>query len=155
MLIVKLANDVQAIHAVQALWVEYWKGLGLSGDFQGFEEELRTLPGKYAAPRGILAIAYVEGSPAGTVALRPLVADACELKRLYVRPQFRRQGVARRLMEWIIEQARLLGYRTAHGDTLPTMNEALQFYFNLGFRVMDHPYSDNPTPGAVYLELRI
>jgi GNAT superfamily N-acetyltransferase len=155
MLIVKAANDREAVQAVQTLWVEYWKGLGLSGEFQGFEEELRTLPGKYAAPSGTLAIAYVDGSAAGTVALRPLVTDACELKRLYVRPQFRRRGVAHGLMEWIIEQARLLGYRTVHGDTLPTMNDAMQLYYSLGFRVIDHPYSNHPTPGAVYLELRI
>ena len=154
-MLVKIANDIDAVQTVQILWAEYWEGLGLSDEFQGFEEELLTLPGKYAAPKGMLAIAYVEGFPAGTIALRPLVADACELKRLYVRPPFRRRGVARGLLEWILEHARTLGYRSVYGDTLPTMNAAMQLYYDLGFRVIDRPYSDSPTPGAIYLELRI
>jgi GNAT superfamily N-acetyltransferase len=155
MLTVKLAGDAETVQAVQTLWAEYWKGLGLPGDFQGFEEELRTLPGKYGVSTGALAIAYVDGSPAGTVALRPLNRDACELKRLFVRPQFRRRGVARGLMEWIIERARLLGYRTAYGDTLPIMNDAIELYYDFGFRVIDHPYSNDHSPGAIYFELRI
>ena len=155
MLTIKVANDVETVRTVQTLWEEYWKGLGLPREFQGFAEELRTLPGKYAAPTGALAIAYVDGFPAGTVALRPLGMDACEVKRLYVRPRFRRRGVGRGLMAWIIEQARLLGYRTVHGDTLPTMSDAMQMYREIGFHVMDHPYSNNPTPGAIYLELRL
>lgn len=155
MLVIRAANDPETVQAVQTLWQEYWNALGLPGEFQGFEEELRTLPGKYAAPRGVLAIASLDGFPAGTVALRPLDLDACELKRLYVRPQFRRRGVGRALMKWIVDQARLLGYRTAHGDTLPMMTEAMQMYHDFGFRVMDHPFSRNPTPGAIYLELRL
>jgi putative acetyltransferase len=155
MLTVKLADDAETVQAVQTLWAEYWKDLGLPGEFQGFEEELRALPGRYAAPTGALAIAYVDDFPAGTVALRPLNRDACELKRLFVRPQLRRRGVARGLMEGIIERARLLGYRTAYGDTPPTMNDAIELYYDFGFRVIDRPYSNDPTPGAIYLELRI
>jgi GNAT superfamily N-acetyltransferase len=155
MLIVQVANEAESIKAVQTLWLDYWHGLGLPGDFQGFEEELRTLPGKYAPPGGLLVIAYVDDAPAGTIAMRPLWADACEFKRLYVRPQFRRQRVASRLVEWTLDEARRLGYKTVHGDTLPMMNEAMQLYLRLGFRVMDHPYTNDPTPGAIYLELRI
>jgi GNAT superfamily N-acetyltransferase len=155
MLTIKVANDVETVRTVQTLWKEYWKALGLPSEFQGFAEEMRTLPGKYAAPGGTLAIAYVDGSPAATVALRPLGMDACEVKRLYVRPQFRRQGVGRGLMAWVIEQARLIGYKTVHGDTLPTMTGAMQMYRQIGFQVMDHAYSSNPTPGAIYLELRL
>jgi putative acetyltransferase len=155
MLVINAADDLQTTQTVQLLWQEYWRGLGLPGEFQGFAEELRTLPGKYAAPKGALAIACLDDFPAGTVALRPIQMDACELKRLYVRPQFRRQGVGRALMKWIIEHARSLGYKTAYGDTLPMMTDAMQMYHDFGFRVMDRPYSDNPTPGAIYLELRL
>jgi GNAT superfamily N-acetyltransferase len=155
MLVINAADDLRTTQTVQLLWKEYWAGLDLPGEFQGFDEELRTLPGKYAAPKGVLAIATLDGFPAGTVALRPLEMDACELKRLYVRPQFRRRGVGRALMKWIIERARSLGYKTAHGDTLPVMTDAMQMYRDFGFRVMDHPYSRNPTPGAIYLELRL
>jgi len=154
-LVISDANDPQAVLRVQVLWQEYWRGLGLPGKFQGFDEELRTLPGKYAAPKGVLAIATVDGLPAGTVALRPLGMDACELKRLYVRPQFRRRGIGCGLMKWIVERAKSLGYKTAHGDTLPVMTDAMQMYRDFGFRVMDRPYCDDPTPGAIYLELRI
>ena len=153
MLRIIVANDVEPVQAVRTLWNEYWKELGLSNEFQGFAKEVQTLPGIYVAPAGTLAIAYAEGSAAGTVALRPLERDSCEVKRLYVRPQFRRKRVGLRLMEWVIEQARLLGYRKVHGDTLPTMVAALRMYHELGFRVMDHPYSNDPTPGAIYLEL--
>ena len=149
---IRLADDLDT---VRVLWAEYWKELGLPQEFQGFEEELRTLPGNYSSPRGVLAIAYLDGVPAGTVALRPLSRMVCEVKRLYVRAQFRRQGVGRDLMEWILQQTRALGYRTVHGDTLPSMTDAIEMYRELGFQVMDHPYSDTPTPGAIYLELRL
>lgn len=154
MLNIKLATDPEAVQGVQTLWKEYWSELGLPGGFQNFEEELRTLPGKYAAPRGALAIAYIDGLEAGAVALRPLDRNSCELKHLYVRPRFRRRGTGRRLMEWIIEHARVLGFRTVHGDTLPTMTQAMEMYHDLGFHIVDHPYSNDPTPGAIYLELR-
>ena len=155
MLLIKAGSDLQIIQTVQLLWREYWAGMDLPGELQGFDEELRTLPGKYASPKGVLAVASLDGIAAGTVALRPLQMDACELKRLYVRSQFRRRGVGRALMQWIIGRAKSLGYKTAHGDTLPVMTDAMQMYRDFGFRVMDHPYSRNPTPGAIYLELRL
>ena len=146
---------VDNINAVQVLWKEYWKALGLPSDFQGFEEALQRLPGEYSAPGGTLALAYVEGVPAGTIALRPLSGTACEVKRLYVRPEFRRRGIGRRLMEWIIGRARKLGYRTVHCDTLPTLTGAIEMYRKLGFLLMEHPYSNDPTPGAIYLALQL
>jgi putative acetyltransferase len=113
------------------------------------------LPGKYSSPRGALALAYIDQKPAGTVALRPLNGPACEVKRLYVRPEYRGKGIGRALMLWIIEHARGLGYTTMHGDTLPVMADALRMYRDMGFSVIDHPYSNTPTPGAIYLELRL
>ncbi len=139
--------------AVRVLWTEYWSSLGLPSAFQGFAHELRTLPGKYAQPGGALALAHVQEDAAGTVAMRPLTDWSCEVKRLYVRPEFRGQGVARALMRWIIQHAHDAGYTTMYGDTLPVMSSALEMYRGLGFRQRLQPYSGTPTPGAIYLEL--
>ena len=142
------------IGAVQELWSEYWRSLGLSPDFQDFGEELRTLPGKYAPPAGRLLLARIDGEAAATAAFRPLRQDACEAKRLYVRPAYRRRGVAGSLLAALIEEARRAGYRDLYGDTLTTMAQALDLYRNMGF-VEVGPYSDNPTPGAIYLHLSL
>jgi carbonic anhydrase len=141
------------IPTIQSLWREYWKELGLPDEFQGFAQEMRGLPGVYRAPRGALALAFMDGIAAGTIALRPLRQDAAEAKRLYVKPEFRRRGVGRALMEWVIQHARTIGYKKLYGDTLPNMVGQLRMYQELGFRRLDHPYSPSPTPGAVYMEL--
>src|ERR1700683_3437493 len=91
---IEIAKDLDA---VRALWKEYWSSLGLSETFQDFGVELETLPGKYSLPRGALVLGLIEGKPAGTVALRPLSDTACEAKRLYVRPEYRGQGIGRSL----------------------------------------------------------
>ena len=142
------------IAAVQELWSEYWRSLGLSLDFQDFGEELRALPGKYAPPAGRLLLARIDGEAAATAAFRPLRQDACEAKRLSVRPAYRRRGVAGSLLAALIEEARRAGYRDLYGDTLTTMAQALDLYRNMGF-VEVGPYSDNPTPGAIYLHLSL
>ena len=142
------------IGAVQELWSEYWRSLGLSLDFQDFGEELRALPGKYAPPAGRLLLARIDGEAAATAAFRPLRQDACEAKRLYVRPAYRRRGVAGSLLAALIEETRRAGYRDLYGDTLTTMAQALDLYRNMGF-VEVGPYSDNPTPGAIYLHLSL
>jgi putative acetyltransferase len=92
------ASSVNDLAAVRELWKEYWKSLGLPPDFQNFTEELATLPGKYAPPAGRLFLARLDGPPAGTAALRPLSNGACEAKRLYVRPAYRRRGLAASLL---------------------------------------------------------
>ena len=142
------------IGAVQELWSEYWRSLGLSLDFQDFGEELRALPGKYAPPAGRLLLARIDGESAATAAFRPLRQDACEAKRLYVRPAYRRRGVAGSLLAALVEEARRAGYRNLYGDTLTSMASALDLYRNMGF-VEVGPYSDNPTPGAIYLQLSL
>ena len=142
------------VAAVRELWSEYWQSMGLSPDFQGFADELRGLPGKYASPAGRLLLARLDGRPAATAAFRPLRDAACEAKRLYVRPAFRRRGLAVSLLARLTGEARRAGYRELYGDTLVTMASALDLYRRLGFEEIG-PYSDHPTPGAVYLHLSL
>jgi GNAT superfamily N-acetyltransferase len=140
----------QHIPLVQSLWREYWGLAGLSPDFQAFAEEVRSLPGRYAPPAGQLLLATIQGEPAGTAALRPLAGAGCEAKRLFVRSEFRGQGVGEALVRRILDEARTAGYREIFGDSLPSMRAALRIYQRLGF-CESGPYSPNPTPGAVFL----
>ncbi|HKM75689.1 MAG TPA: GNAT family N-acetyltransferase [Candidatus Bathyarchaeia archaeon] len=122
--------------------------------FQDFESELRNLPGEYAPPAGALMLAFEEEQVAGCVALRRIMDDTCEMKRLYIRPVFRRKGLGRRLVIAVIEEARRIGYVRIRLDTLPTMNEAISLYRSLGFRKIE-PYRHNPIEGACFMELRL
>ncbi len=97
-------------------------------------------------------IAWDGEKPAGTIALRRLSEHSCEAKRLFVRPEFRGQGLGRALLNRIIADARSMGYRTMYGDSLSSMIEAQKIYRSYGFRQVG-PYSATPTPGAIYLEL--
>jgi ribosomal protein S18 acetylase RimI-like enzyme len=146
------ALDAESIGACRALFVEYEKGLGVSLCFQGFEQELATLPGAYARPRGRLLLARVAGMPAGCGALRPLTDTDAEMKRLYVRSQFRGMGLGRMLAECLVDDAKAIGYRTLKLDTLPAMAQAQAMYAALGF-VDTAPYNDNPVPGVRFMSL--
>jgi putative acetyltransferase len=141
---------MENVELVRELWMEYWESLGLSAEFQGFRAEVASLPGVYVR----LLVVYLEGEPAGTVALRPLSENACEVKRLYVRPAFRGRGLARQLLEDIMTEARALGYTEIFCDTLPSMTSALVLYKNMGFTETS-AYSDKPTPGAIFLTKKI
>jgi ribosomal protein S18 acetylase RimI-like enzyme len=146
------ALDDDAVATVQTLFREYAESLGTDLEFQGFAEELASLPGKYAPPRGRLLLATLDGEPAGCVALRPWGQDVCEMKRLYVRPGFRAHGLGRILADHIIDEARSAGYRRMRLDTLPSMAAARKLYDVLGFRPIA-PYYANPVPGTAFLEL--
>jgi ribosomal protein S18 acetylase RimI-like enzyme len=139
------------IERVRALFREYEQSLGVDLCFQGFEEELASLPGAYAPPRGRLFVALDGDEASGCVALRPLSDDTCEMKRLYLRASLRGRGVGRMLANRAIDEARAIGYRAMRLDTLPTMNEAIALYETLGFRRIA-PYYENPVAGAVYME---
>lgn len=128
--------------------------LGIDLCFQGFDEELATLPGSYAPPRGRLLLASWNRAAAGCVALRPLEGGACEMKRLYVRPGYRSLGVGRALAEQVIGEARHAGYTCMRLDSLPGMARAINLYRQLGFRDVP-PYRENPVPRAVFLELEL
>jgi GNAT superfamily N-acetyltransferase len=130
------------LEGVRTLFAEYAAALGFSLDFQGFDAELATLPGRYAPPAGCLLLAADTRGLAGCVGVRPFDAGRCEMKRLYVRPQFRGSGLGRRLAERAIEAARVAGYRTMLLDTLSRMREARALYAALGFTPCA-PYYDN------------
>ena len=144
--IVSAATDMATI---RELWTEYWAGAGLDPHFQGFTDELAALPGPYAPPAGRLLLATVDGDPAGTAALRPLDHGRCEMKRLYVRPAHRNLGLGRLLLDRLLDEARRAGYRELYCDTMAFMQAAQRMYLAAGFERTE-PYSDHPTPGAVY-----
>ena len=146
--------DGPGLDAVRALFREYWSSFGFTPCFQNFAAELDGLPGRYAPPEGRLAVAYADGNPAGCVALRRVDDQRCEAKRLYVRPRFRRRGVGRALLDWVIAEARAAGYRELVGDTMPVMQEALDMYERMGFE-RTPTYSKDATPGAIYLRLKL
>jgi len=145
----------EEVKATRELFVEYGQSLGFSLCFQSFDQEYASLPGKYAPPRGRLLLAEVDGQPAGCVALRPLETGVCEMKRLYVRPEFRGLKLGRRLAETIINEARLIGYQLMRLDTVADkMPEAVALYRTLGFREIA-PYTVNPEASVIFLELEL
>lgn len=136
----------------KALFREYARSLGFGLDFQDFEEELRNFPGDYEAPTGCLLLAMIDEEAVGCVALRKLGGDICEMKRLYVNPQYRGLKIGRRLAEAIIDEARRIGYRRMRLDAIRSMEAAVALYSALGFEEIP-PYRYNPIEGAVFLEL--
>jgi predicted acetyltransferase len=156
---IRPAELPQDLSEVRSLFREYAASLNIDLCFQGFEVELAGLPGKYNPPEGRLLLAWTgteaTGKEAvGCVALRPLEGTACEMKRLYVRPQARGGQLGRRLAERICEEARSIGYSRICLDTLPGMVAALKLYTSLGFKPIG-PYVFNPVPGAIFLELEL
>lgn len=139
-----------ALATVRILLQEYWDSFGFTPCFQNFGDELTGLPGAYALPSGRLALATIQGEPAGCIALRSVDARRAEVKRLYVRPAFRGMGLARGLMEWLMAEARTIGYQEIVGDTMPVMRDALALYDRMGFERVE-PYAEKPTEGAIYI----
>jgi ribosomal protein S18 acetylase RimI-like enzyme len=151
---VEIVDGTTRLDDVRLLFREYADSLGVDLSFQRFEQELATLPGDYGPPVGCLLLAVRADEPVGCVALRPLGARDCELKRLYVRAGGRGLGLGRRLTEAAIEAGRELGYQRMLLDTLPTMEAALELYRALGFEEIE-PYRHNPVPGTTFMALRI
>jgi ribosomal protein S18 acetylase RimI-like enzyme len=145
---VRPARLPDEVPAVRALFAEYAAGLGIDLCFQNFDAELAGLPGAYAPPAGRLLIADANGELVGCVALRPHQPGVCELKRLYVRPAYRGRGLGRRLLETLLSEAVVAGYREAVFDTLESMTEALALYRTFDF-VPTEPYGCHPVAGSL------
>jgi len=149
---IRPARTEADLNAVRRLFTAYAESLDFDLCFQDFEAELDGLPGEYAPPDGALLLAEVDGEPAGCVALRPMNApDVCEMKRLYVRPAFRHEGLGRALARAIVEKARALSYDRMRLDTVKSMTAARHLYASLGFEETE-PYYPNPLPDVVYME---
>ena len=148
------AESAAQIERVRELFREYASALEVDLCFQGFEQELAGLPGRYAAPDGRLFLALAGEAVAGCVGLRKIADEVCEIKRLYVRPAFRGQGTGRGLAEAVIGAARQSGYSTLRLDTLPSMKEAIALYRSLGFKDAK-PYYETCGVHSVFMELEL
>jgi GNAT superfamily N-acetyltransferase len=157
------ATSPAQIAQARELFLEYASSLGFSLCFQNFDAELAGLPGDYAPPTGRLLLAEYDGQFAGCGALHQLESnlepnlkpDICEMKRLYLRPQFRGKGIGRKIAERLIAEARAIGYKRMRLDTVgPVMKDAVAMYRKLGFNEIA-PYRENPMPGTLYMELAL
>jgi ribosomal protein S18 acetylase RimI-like enzyme len=147
----KVPDDLKT---ARDLFEQYAHSLGFDLGFQDFAAELGNLPGKYAPPHGRLLLAKQDDRIVGCVALRKLEENICEMKRLYVIPSARGQGIGRKLAETIIAQAKAMGYKHMRLDTVASMQAANRLYSSLGFRPIA-PYRYNPLEGAQFYELSL
>jgi len=144
----------EMLETARGLFAEYWDSFGFTPCFQNFGEELAGLPGRYAPPDGRLAVAWAGERAAGCVALRRFDERRCEVKRLYVRPEYRGYGLGRRLIEWVMCEARAAGYGEMLGDTMPVMTDALALYDRMGFERIA-AYAGQDEVGAVAIRIRL
>jgi putative acetyltransferase len=152
MLQIVYAETTNDIEKARRLFREYAAELNVDLCFQSFEQELAELPGPYANPDGRLLLGTWDGKLAGCVALKKLDGDICEMKRLYVRPEYRGKRIGRALAEAILNEARLIGYTRMRLDTLERLKPAIVLYESLGFQRIE-PYYHNPMEGVAYMEL--
>ena len=148
-------NTDQEIQQARELFQEYEAAMGTTPCFQNFAQELAGLPGDYAPPSGRLLLATEDDRLAGCIALRRLGPDACEMKRLFVRPPFRGSGLGRRLVDAVVEEARKTGYTRLRLETLPgKMDSAISLYQSFGFTEIP-PYTENPVEATKFMELNL
>jgi GNAT superfamily N-acetyltransferase len=149
--IVRAETSTQ-IDWARTLFAEYVASLPVDVSYEDVPRECVGLPGAYGPPRGELLLALVDGAPAGCVALRPLDLETCEMKRVYLRPEWRGRGIGRELVETILAAARRIGYRRMRLDTIPALKAAVSLYRSLGFRVIA-PYRAIPAERVLFMEL--
>jgi ribosomal protein S18 acetylase RimI-like enzyme len=148
------AQTAEHYECIRMLFLKYAASLDFDLGFQRFDDELHALPGDYAPPDGCLILAGDTGQWVGCVALRRLEDDICEMKRLYVLPDFQGRGIGRILAQAVITEARTKGYARMRLDTVESMHAARALYASLGFCPIE-PYRYNPIDGASYMELEL
>ena len=148
------ANTAELIAEAKKLFLEYAESLGFDLCFQNFDIELDNLTVQYSPPTGDLFLALSEGRPFGCVGVRFFEKGTCEMKRLYVRPNFRGSNAGTELYKKAIKAGKDMGYERMRLDTLPSMEIANRLYKSSGF-VEIEPYRHNPIEGAIYLELNL
>jgi ribosomal protein S18 acetylase RimI-like enzyme len=154
-IIIYEASTKNDIEEAKSLFIEYAKSLDFDLCFQGFDEELETLPGKYSLPEGIIYLAKLNDRIAGCIALRKLEDGICEMKRLYVRPDCRGHKLGKLLCDKLIDKAMVMGYKKMRLDTIShLMKDAIKLYKSYGFYEIP-AYYDNPQEGVVYMELNL
>lgn len=149
---IKSAYD--RLDEVRTLFKEYHKHLGVDLCFQNYDEELANLPGYYQIPDGRLYLIYLEDKLAGCIALRRFDKTRCEMKRLFVREQFRGLRLGQILAEKIISEAKVIGYEEMVLDTLASLESAVSMYRKMGFIEIE-PYYDNPLENVLYFKLTL
>ena len=152
--LVEIQEECAELQAFRDLLVEYQSFLGVDLCFQQFEKELKDPLGKYTPPRGIVLLGYQDGPICACGALQDLGENICEIKRIYVKPDFRRQGIARSISEYLLARATEIGYEKARLDTLRRLTGAVPLYQSLGFTEIA-PYNFNPEEDIVYMELAL
>ncbi|MEM9849597.1 MAG: GNAT family N-acetyltransferase [Bacteroidota bacterium] len=151
MLCITEVYEGSALEAVKVLLRQYAKARDFDAALKNFDRELAQLPGKYAAPTGALLLATYDGVAAACVALQALKDGVCEMKRLYVLPNFRRKGIAKALSIQLLQIAKDIGYTTMKLDTHPNMLAAHHLYKSLGFKATAR-YNENPIEGILFFE---
>lgn len=153
--IVTVTEEGAQLDTVRQLFREYEKELNENICFQSFEKELEDPLIKYSQPKGILLLAYWNDAVAGCIALQALAEKGdCEMKRLYVRPEFRKHGIGRQLANSLLEWAKTLGYAVMRLDTLPKLQSAVRMYYGMGFEDCE-AYYNNPLEGVIYMKKRL
>lgn len=146
-------NETQLQDAIN-LFSEYANSLNISLAFQNFEEELNIINSMYGSPTGCLLIVYDQNTPIACAAYRKIGEGICELKRMYIQPNYRGQGIGQELVKLLCEKAKLNGYNFMRLDTLDSMIPAITLYHNNGFYDID-AYYHNPNKGVVYMEKQL
>jgi putative acetyltransferase len=146
-----VGDEPGEVSLVRELFMEYAEGLNENLCFQGFEDELKNPQKKYSEPSGCLLLAYWDEKPAGCIALQPLGREVCEMKRLYVRKQYRKLGIGDSLVEVLLDEARTRGYKKMVLDTLGRLIPAIKLYTKFGFQDTT-AYYDNPLKDVVFME---
>lgn len=153
-LVITVANTPAQISAIRQLLFEYGQARKFDAALGDYATELAKLPGKYIPPDGCLLLATYHDQPAGCIAYRKIDEGICEIKRMYVSPPFRGKSIGKKLINQLIEQARLANYRLIRLDSHPNMYIAQTMYQSFGFKAIDR-YNDNPTPGIRFFELEL